>query len=94
MQKKKSAGVDEIAAEVAAQFPDATKKDVLAGVKATIEAMRAITKRGETVKIVGFGTFTRKDRPAGTAKNPKTKQIVDTAATSRMHFKGSGKVYA
>ena len=39
---------------------------------AALESIQETLKKGEEVKIVGFGTFTVADRPAGEARNPRT----------------------
>jgi DNA-binding protein HU-beta len=39
---------------------------------ATIEIIQKAVSKGEDVKLVGFGTFSRLDKKARTGRNPKT----------------------
>ena len=44
-------------------------------------------KAGDKVQLVGFGTFESKDRPARTARNPRTGEAVKIAASKTVSFK-------
>lgn len=44
-------------------------------------------KRGEEVRLVGFGAFTPVARKAGTARNPKTGQQVQRPASNTCRFR-------
>jgi DNA-binding protein HU-beta len=58
---------------------------------AALEAIQDTLKKGEEVKIVGFGTFTVADRPAGEARNPRTGEKVQVPASKTPKFKaGAG----
>jgi len=58
---------------------------------ATIAVITDALKRGEEVKIVGFGTFTVAERAAGEARNPRTGEKVQVAASKTPKFKaGAG----
>jgi len=48
-----------------------SQKDVRAVIDAFIEVVIETLKKGEEVKITGFGTFTRSLRKARTYKNPQ-----------------------
>ena len=48
---------------------------------ATIDVIRRSVKKGDEVKLVGFGTFTKQKRKARTGRNPQTgKEIKIPAA--------------
>ncbi len=58
---------------------------------ATIAVIVEALKRGEEVKIVGFGTFSVAERAAGEARNPRTGERVQVAASKAPKFKaGTG----
>jgi DNA-binding protein HU-beta len=74
--------------EVAAQL-GATKA---AASRATMAVIRSITggiKRDNAVTISGFGTFTRKDRPARTVRNPATGEPLHIKPSRTVNFKPS-----
>ena len=48
---------------------------------ATIDVVRKSVKRGDEVKLVGFGTFTKSKRKARTGRNPQTGQTIKIPAT-------------
>ena len=57
-----------------------SKKDAEAALAATIEALTDAMKAGDKVALVGFGTFSVKERAARTGKNPKTGEAIQIAA--------------
>ena len=54
---------------------------------ATIGAISDALKAGETVTLVGFGTFSVKERAARSGRNPKTGETIKIAATKVTGFK-------
>ncbi len=46
-------------------------------------------KKGDEVKIAGFGTFVVKDRAARKGLNPTTKEVIDIPATKVVGFKAA-----
>jgi len=52
----------------------------------TSSVSKALTK-GDSVVLVGFGTFSTKDRAARTGRNPKTGEAINIAAARVPHFK-------
>ena len=72
--------------EVAAKEADLSKA---AAGKALDVAMAAIVKsvsKGDSVTLVGFGTFKASKRAARTGKNPKTGAAIKIAATTVPRF--------
>lgn len=54
------------------------------------EAVNAITealKKGEDVRLVGFGTFSASERPAKEGRNPRTGETIKIAASKQPKFK-------
>ena len=64
-----------------------TRKDAEAAVTAVIDVIGESLKDGEKVAIVGFGTFEVKDRPARKARNPRTGEEIEIAASKAPAFK-------
>lgn len=62
----------------------ATAKDAVDGVFATIGEALA---NGEEARILGFGTFATRNRPARTARNPRTGETMAVAASTVPVFK-------
>jgi DNA-binding protein HU-beta len=61
-----------------------------AATKAIDAVMNGITnalKNGEEVRLVGFGTFSVKERAAGTGRNPSTGKEIDIPASKNAKFK-------
>lgn len=54
---------------------------------ATIGAISNALKSGETVTLVGFGTFSVKERAARSGRNPKTGETIKIEATKVPGFK-------
>ena len=66
-----------------AERSELSKKDAEAAVTAMTEALR----QGETVQLVGFGSFEVKLRAARTGRNPRTKEEIPIAASKAPVFK-------
>jgi DNA-binding protein HU-beta len=74
--------IDAIAAKA-----DLSKKDAEAALKATIESIEEALKKDEKVVLVGFGTFSVKERAARTGRNPSTGKTIKIAASKAPAFK-------
>lgn len=74
--------VDSIAAS--ADIPKAAAGRAL---DAMIEAVEGALKKGDSVALVGFGTFSVKARAARTGRNPQTGQPIEIAAANIPSFK-------
>ena len=71
----KSELIDAIAAS--ADIPKAAAGRAL---DAVIESVTGALKAGDSVVLVGFGTFSVTDRPARTGRNPSTGAAIEIAA--------------
>ena len=76
----------ELAARVAtnASTPKASADTALGAVFSTIADSLAY---GETVRIAGFGTFSRRTLPARQGRNPRTGETIAIAASNAPSFK-------
>ena len=54
---------------------------------AVIESITGALQEGESVVLVGFGTFSVKDRAARTGRNPQTGNPIEIAAAKIPGFK-------
>ena len=55
--------------------------------EAFTDGVSASLKRGEDVRIVGFGSFVVVDRKAGTARNPQTGEAIVRSASRTARFR-------
>ncbi len=70
-----------------AQKTGLTKKDADKALAAFVDVVTDALKNGEKVQIVGFGTFDVKERPARTARNPRTGEEIKIDASKTAGFK-------
>ena len=64
-----------------------TVKDATTALNATLEVIQESLQNGESVSLVGFGTFEVKERAARTGRNPQTKQPIEIPASKAPSFK-------
>ncbi len=76
----------ELVTEVAAKA-GLTKKDTEKAVAAVIETVTETLAKGESIQLVGFGTFEVRERAARTGINPRTKEKISIPATKVPAFK-------
>lgn len=62
----------------------AAAKDAVDGV---FDSIAEALADGEDVRILGFGTFATRERPARTARNPRTGEPISIAASTAPVFK-------
>ena len=62
----------------------AAAKEAVDGV---FEAIGEALENGEEARILGFGTFATRNRPARTARNPRTGETMTVAASTVPVFK-------
>ncbi len=72
--------------EVAAAGADISKAAANKALDATIAAVVKAVSKGDSVTLVGFGTFKSAKRAARTGKNPKTGATIKIAATTVPKF--------
>ena len=64
-----------------------TRKEAEKAVGAGIEAVIAAMKAGEKVQLAGFGSFEIKEHAARKARNPRTGEEIEIAASKAIAFK-------
>ncbi len=64
-----------------------SKKDAEKALNAFVEVVTDAMKAGDKVQLVGFGTFESKNRPARTARTPRTGESVKIPASKAVSFK-------
>ncbi|MCZ3076848.1 HU family DNA-binding protein [Acinetobacter baumannii] len=64
-----------------------TKTQAAAALQAVEDAITAALAEGGSVSLVGFGTFSVKERAARTGRNPKTGEQIQIAASKVPSFK-------
>jgi DNA-binding protein HU-beta len=69
----------------AADLPKAKAADVVDAVFDAITA--ALKKKDGEVRLVGFGTFSKSKRKAGTGRNPRTGEEIKLKASTSVRFK-------
>ena len=81
-------------AEAVADTLALTKIQASQIVDAVLDGMTQALVRGEPVRLVGFGTFTRGDRRATTGRNPATGAKLEVAASRVVRFKAGSALKA
>ena len=74
--------VDAVASATELKKVDATK-----AVDSVFEAIGSALKKGDEVRLVGFGTFSVQAREAGEGRNPRTGEKIKIAASKQAKFK-------
>jgi len=64
-----------------------SRSDASKAVEGVIEAISSALKRGDEVRLVGFGTFTVSRRKASTGRNPRTGEPMQIKESSQPKFK-------
>ena len=64
-----------------------TKKDAGVALDAALNAISYALASGDSVQLIGFGTFSVKSRAAREGRNPRTGETVKIAATKAPVFK-------
>ena len=64
-----------------------SKADAQRALDGTIDSITGALKKGDTVSLVGFGTFSVKERAARTGRNPATGETINIKASKNPAFK-------
>jgi DNA-binding protein HU-beta len=73
--------------EAMADAADISKAAAGRALEGMIDAITGAMKQGDTVSIVGFGTFQVRERAARTGRNPKTGETIEIKASKSPAFK-------
>ena len=74
--------IDAVSGQTCLQKADATK-----AVDAVFDSIASALKSGDTVSLLGFGTFVVKSRAARSGRNPRTGETIEIAASKVPGFK-------
>jgi len=81
--------VEQIAAET-----ELTKVSAAAALEAALEGIAKSLRKGEEVRLVGFGTFSVRERAAGKGRNPATGKEIKIQASRNARFKAGAALKA
>ena len=73
--------------DAVADSADLSKASAGRALDAAIEAITKALKKGDTVTLVGFGTFSVRKRAARTGRNPRTGEEIKIKASKVPGFK-------
>ncbi len=78
--------------EIIAKDADLTKASAQAALDATIAAVVKAVTKGDSVSLVGFGSFSSGKRAARTGRNPQTGETLKIPASKTVKF-SAGKTF-
>ncbi|ALR21135.1 MULTISPECIES: HU family DNA-binding protein [Sphingobium] len=64
-----------------------SKNDASKAVEGVFDAITGALKKGDEVRLVGFGTFSVSQRKASTGRNPRTGETMTIKASAQPKFK-------
>ncbi|MGD8429872.1 MAG: HU family DNA-binding protein [Ectothiorhodospiraceae bacterium] len=73
--------------EAVARSADISKAAASRAIDAFVESVTDALKEGDQVTLVGFGTFTVRERASRTGRNPRTGQTITIPASKVPGFK-------
>jgi DNA-binding protein HU-beta len=73
--------------EAMADAGDISKTAAGRALDALTDVIAVALKKGETVSLIGFGTFSVKERAARTGRNPQTGATIEIGASKTPAFK-------
>lgn len=73
--------------DAVAEAADISKAAAARAVDGTLDAITTALKRGDSVTLVGFGTFSVRKRAARTGRNPRTGEVIKIKASKAPGFK-------
>ncbi len=73
--------------DAVAESADLSKAAATRAVDTVLESITSSLASGDSVALVGFGTFSVKDRAARTGRNPRTGEPIDIPAAKVPSFK-------
>jgi len=73
--------------DAVAETADLSKATASRAVETMLEVITGSLKRGESVALIGFGTFAVRERAARTGRNPRTGEAISIDASKLPAFK-------
>ena len=78
--------------DAVASSADLTKASAARAVDATLDAIGGALGNGDSVSLVGFGTFSVRHRAARDGRNPQTGATIKIAAKNVVKFKAGAEL--
>jgi DNA-binding protein HU-beta len=78
--------------DAVAENADLTKVSAARAIDAVFEAITGALAKGDTVSLLGFGSFKVRARAARKGLNPQTKQVIDIPASNAPAFTAGKKL--
>ena len=78
--------------DAVASSTDLSRADATRSVDAVIDTITETLRKGDSVTLVGFGTFEVRARAARTGRNPQTGETIQIKASNSPAFK-AGKAF-
>ncbi|MDH3527840.1 MAG: HU family DNA-binding protein [Gammaproteobacteria bacterium] len=78
--------------EAVASETDLSKADATRATDAVLDTITGALSRGDQVTLVGFGTFSVRERAARSGRNPQTGETIQIKASKSPGFK-AGKAF-
>ena len=78
--------LNDLVDQIAVAEPNLTKAQAKAIVDGIFAKIREAALKGEEVSLPGFGKFKVQDKPARTARNPRTGESIAVPATRKLAF--------
>ncbi len=75
-----------------AESAEITKTQATAVLNSTIDAISGALAKGDSVKLIGFGTFSVADRASRKGTNPATGEKITIPASKGAKFKAGSKL--
>ena len=69
-----------------------TQSQAESALSATLDSIQDALNDGDSVSLVGFGTFSANERPAREGRNPRTGETIQIAAKTVAKFKPGKKL--
>jgi DNA-binding protein HU-alpha len=76
----------DLAAAIADQA-DLPKDKAVEVINIVLDSIADAVRQDDTVNLIGFGSFTKRERAARTGKNPQTGEPIEIAASKTVVFK-------
>ncbi len=77
-----------------AQSTGISKADIANAVDGLFDSIAESLKKGNNVRLVGFGTFSVARRKAAQGRNPRTGETIQISASNRPKFKAGKRLKA
>ena len=78
--------------EAVASGADLSKADATRATDAVLDSISNALRQGDQVTLVGFGTFSVRERAARTGRNPQTGESIKIKASSVVKFRPGKKL--